>query len=611
MSIKKLTTSLLRLLSPEPQIGGLEITDSAVRFLQIKKDGSVTASLRLPPGIIESGKVKEGQGPNLVEALKRVHSQLTADNKKIVNVILTLPDSNVYIQSFNVSKVAEENLAETADLNLRMLSPIPIETSYFGWQKIGESESGGGAIELLGSFAPATNIDDIILSLHEARFGVAAVEFASLSLVRRLKEQKAIDKTLPYLVIYVAAEGLDFIVIRNSNLYFDYFYPWSLIQGDGRNVSIQSLKETIEAEVGKVFNFYLSHWGSQIKNILVVTPAIAEELEGILKEKFPSLDVEIVNSSGVTVVGGAALRGRLPRSEDFDISLTSETAAKIFEAEQLLRFVSVWRNILFTVAGFVLLTFVATDVYLGRSVSKIAETADSVVISHAEKAELKQLEEKAAQFNKLVALVEAARGSSKEVSPFLIYLNNLAGQKISFDRIYLQALDRPATISGSAPSETVILEFKRQLELQPQLTDVNLPLSSIVMKPDGQLAFTVSFLIKSLDFPIEKSNVDTQLQEEKKKNEATLGEQLVSVTEGLKSAKPAAKEPLIIFGRLEFKSISDPATLEVSALDEETMNLFKTKLEEAPNFYNVQIISGMTKTDDGRVKTLLRFYVTL
>lgn len=610
-SMKKRFSDLLRLLSPAPQIGGLEITDSAIRFLQIKKEGFITASIKLPPGVIESGKVMEGQRPNLVAALKTVHSQLSADNKKMINIVLTMPSSNVYIQSFNVSKLAEENLIEAADLNLRMLSPIPIETSYFGWQKIGESETGGGAIELLGAFAPAVNIDDIISALHESGFGVAAVEFASLSLVRHLREVKAVEKTLPYLVIHVTAEGLDFIVVRNNNLYFDYFYPWSLVQGDGRNISVQNLKETIETEVGKVFNFYLGHWGGQIKNILLITPALHDELKSILGEKFPSLQLTIIDSGEVTVVGGTALRGKLSMSEDFDISLTSETAAKIFEEEQMLRFVAIWRNILFTVASFILLTFAATQIYLSRSADKITETGSSSVISHTEEAELKKLEDKAKQFNKLVELVVAAMESSKEISPFLIHLNNLAGNKISFDRIYLQAFDRPATISGSAPSEEAILEFKRALELQPQLADVSLPLSSIITKPSGQLAFTISFLIKSFNFPIEKSTVDQELQETKKKNEATLGEQLVGVTEALKSAKPAAKEPLITFGRLEFKSISDPATLEVSAFDEETANLFRDKLEDSPNFYNVQIVSGMTKTDDGRVKFSIRFSVSL
>ncbi len=611
MNIKGATSGLVRFLLTSPQIGGLEITDSAIRFFGIKKDGFTTASLRLPPGIIGSGKVKEGQKPNLVSALKNIHSQLSADSKKIINVVLTLSDSSIYIQSFGVSRVAEKNLAEAADLNLRMLSPMPIESSYFGWQKISESETGGGVIELLGAFVPASNIDDMVFALHDAGFGIAAVEFTSLSLVRQLKELKMIDRNLPYLVIHVTAEGLNFIVIRNGNLYFDYFYPWSLIQGDGRNISLHSFKEVVEAEVGKVFNFYLGHWGSQVKNALVVTPALHEEFKSVLDEKFPSLKTEVVNAKGITAVQGAALRGKLSRGEDFDISLSSETVAKIFEEKQVLYFISIWRNALFTVAGFILLVFALTDIYLGGSADKIAGNDDSMASREAELSELKRLEDKVGNFNRLVELVGSAKGLSRDISPFLIHLNNLAGQRVSFDRIYLQALDRPVTVSGAASSERAILEFKRQLEAQSQLADVNLSLSSIIMKPDGQLSFTATFLIKSLDFPVSTPAEEVQKQQEKKQDETDLGKELVNITEDLKSSKPAVTEPLIIFGKLKFKSVSDPATLDVSAIDEETANLFKSKLEESANFYNVQIISGFTKTGDGRVKFQIRFFVSL
>lgn len=609
MNVKTATSRLIRLMTTPPQIGGLEITDSGLRFLGIKRDGFLKASLRLPPGIIESGKVKEGQKTNLVEAFKNLHSQLSANSKKIINVFFSLPSSNVYIQSFNVSMVAEENLAEAADLNLRMLSPIPIETSYFSWQRIGESETGGGTIELLGAFAVAANVDDIIFALRDAGFGVAAVEFASLSLVRWLNDLKAIDRNLSYLIINMTTEGLDFIVVRKGNLYFDYFYPWSLIQGDSRNISLDSLKEVMEAEVTKVLNFYLGHWGGQIKNVLVVAPSIHEEIKNILNKKFSYLTVEAMNTLGTAVAHGAALRGKLPRGEDTDISLTSETAANIFGEEQILRFVSIWRNALFAVAGFILLIFALTNVYLIKAARDMAGKSDTSTIYQSEVLELKQLESKAGNFNRLVELVSVAKNLKRDISPFLINLNDLAGRKISFDRIYLQALDRPVDISGSASSEDAILEFKQQLE--SQFSDVNLPLSSIVMKSNGQLAFTVSFIIKNLIFPVSTPEEEIQKQKDDKQKEAIIEQELMSIAEILKNGRQGVTDPLIIFRRFEFKSVSDPVILEVSAIDEETANLFKSKLEESEIFYNTRIVSGFTKTEDERISFQMKFSVSL
>ncbi len=611
MSLGKLVLNLTRLLSPSPKIGGLEITDSAIRFSELKKDGDLNVSLRLPPDIWESGKIKEGKMADFGAALKNLHSQLSADNKKIINAILTLPDSSVYIQSFSVSRVAEDNLMEAADLNLRMLSPIPVESSYYGWQRIAGNEASGDTIELLGAFAPISNVDGILLALHEAGFGVAAVEFAALSLVRQLNTLKLVDKALPHLIIHVTTSGFDFIVVKNGNLYFDYFYPWNLIQADYRNIPLDKLKEVVRSEMSKVFNFYVSHWGGQIKNLLVITPTLGEEFRGMASEKFPDSKTEILSPESVTVVGGAAIRGRIPRGEDFDISLTSESAAKIFEQEQDLHFIAIWRNIISTVAGFMLLVFSITDIYLSRSVDSITRQGESSVTGQIEEAELLRLESKAKDFNKLVELVGVTKISSREISPFLIQLNNLAGASISFDKIYLQSLDKPAAISGSALSQDAIFKFEERLKSQTQLADVNLPFSSIVTKPNGQFSFDGTFRIQGLDFKIEVPEAELRLEKEKKKDKEALSKELVNVTDAVKAIKPVAKGPIITFGRLDFTSVSDPATLEVSALDEEVANFFKNKLEQSPNFHDVEIISGFKKLDNGMVRFSIRFWVSL
>jgi len=183
-----------------------------------------------------------------------------------------------------------------------------------------------------------------------------------------------------------------------------------------------------------------------------------------------------------------------------DISLTSATARKIFEEGQVLSLAALWRNILFTVAGFLLLIFAVTDIYLSRVADDLTKTPGLSLAGQVEESWLKQLEDKADDFNQLVLSVVAARKSSQEISPLLVRLNNLAARGISFDRIYLQSLGMPLVITGTAASEEIILDFKRQLESQPQFADVSLPLSSIIMTSGGELTFRASFLVKSLEF---------------------------------------------------------------------------------------------------------------
>ena len=94
MDFKKVLKKVNRLVFPTPKIGGLEITDSVINFYDLSNGGTPVVSLRLPPGIMEDGKVRHGEEANFTEALRTIHSQITADSKKIINVIFKIIGSS-------------------------------------------------------------------------------------------------------------------------------------------------------------------------------------------------------------------------------------------------------------------------------------------------------------------------------------------------------------------------------------------------------------------------------------------------------------------------------------------------------------------------------------
>ncbi|MBI1839210.1 MAG: hypothetical protein HYR95_02890 [Candidatus Colwellbacteria bacterium] len=612
MNFKAKLKSFIRLLTPTLPIGGLQITDSMLCFLDVNGDKIKSASVRLAPGMVESGKIKSGQRQQFVSALKSLHSQISADPKKTIDVILSVPSGSVYIQPFSVSRFAENNLREAADLNMRMISPNQITDSYYGWQKIGESDEGGGRIELLGAFAQIAPLDEIMLSLREAGFGVAAVEFSSLSLARAINDKRVVLKDTPYLAIEINSDGLDFMVLREGNLQFDYFHPWKLVQSDGRDIPVASLIAAIETETEKIFNFYSGRWGGQIRNMLIVTSFGGVELKESIQIRFPDTDVEVFNPEELKSVRGAAIRGVIPRSEDVDMSLTSETAAKIFEQDQILHFISIWRNILLTVSVFMLSVYVVTDIYLQRLVVEITKHAEAAPIG-SESTEFMTLKGKAQEFNRLVEFVRVAKDSGHNLYPFLRELINLSGVRISFERIYFQSVEQPVTVTGAATSEDAVLEFKNKLSSLSQIADVNLPLSSITTRPDGRLAFTTTFIIKSFDFQSENVQaVPADEQGNQNIGEKTLSEKLEIVSREIKLVKPVAKGELLVFKKINFKSKSEQVVVEVSALDRETIFLFEDKLAVSPSFSQVEIPSdSLSDSADGRVNFMLKFFVRL
>ncbi|NCQ02589.1 hypothetical protein GW816_00820, partial [Candidatus Wolfebacteria bacterium] len=82
MKIKR----ILNILNPQPGIGGLEISDSALKFVLIKENKLTFTSLNLPAGTLEEGKIKNKE--NFKAALSKLHSQITFRTKKKIYIIV-------------------------------------------------------------------------------------------------------------------------------------------------------------------------------------------------------------------------------------------------------------------------------------------------------------------------------------------------------------------------------------------------------------------------------------------------------------------------------------------------------------------------------------------
>ena len=117
-------------------------------------------------------------------------------------------------------------------------------------------------------------------------FGVAAVEFESISLARSVSEAKLVDGLRPYVILQIGVEGISLIVVRKGVPHFHYFHPWAEVQGDSKNISLENFEETLRDDLERVINFYLTHWsGEQIDDVVVITPSFEEEISNLIKNK--------------------------------------------------------------------------------------------------------------------------------------------------------------------------------------------------------------------------------------------------------------------------------------------------------------------------------------
>ncbi len=76
---------IINILNPRPAIGGLEISDSALRFALVKENKLTLISLNLPAGTFEEGKIKNKE--SFKAALSKLHSQIASRQKKKIYTI--------------------------------------------------------------------------------------------------------------------------------------------------------------------------------------------------------------------------------------------------------------------------------------------------------------------------------------------------------------------------------------------------------------------------------------------------------------------------------------------------------------------------------------------
>ena len=500
--MNKKIVSVFERLSFRPLVGGLEINDSALRFLQFDGEKPVTASLRLPPGIILDGKINDRQ--NFLSALKTIHSQLAGAIKVSpkVHVIVSLPASVVYSQSFSIPKINHKGLEETVGLNLQMVSPIGLEKAYSDWQIIGENAN---QREILGAFVENFIVDDYDKCLRESGFLPLAFEFSALSLTRLVRDLgPTLDLNKAYLVVDVSTDGLNFMIIRKGELCFNHFLFWRTLQGEKRQIIFSDFKDIIIKEVRKVINFSVTNFKDSFAGAIVTAPALEKEIGEIIQEEFA---LEIIplrlrrynDFSAIWFTAlGLALRGLIPRRQDTLISLTGHNVVEEFYHEQTLSAIALWRNIFVISLSVLLVAFIGVDVFFWQVKKNIGNQLSALIVQPQIR-EVNTLQTKAKLFNQLVTLISTAKKSSQKWFPFFEQLNDLAGNQIVFDRILIQSLSLPVRIQGRADNEKTIVNFKNTIADQPNLEKVNLPLTGIRPTADRRLSFELSFVIKSLN----------------------------------------------------------------------------------------------------------------
>lgn len=498
-SLKK----VFRILKPRVEIGGLDISDGGILFVTVDPETKKTKqfSVRLPDGIIVNGKI---QNPaDLEKALKQLHQQITIDRAKKIPVVISVSDTNIYSQQFELPPLQSTNLNEAVRLNLQVLSPIDFSKAYSDWQKVENPKTRG--VEILASFVEKDIVDKIIGPVTKSNFIPVAIEQKAASLTRVILQlASGNDPKIPYFLMYVSSDGLGFSIIRQGHLYFNRFTSWSgLSKGKQRQISLKEFSEAIIQESHRIMNFYASHFNENISYLYVVAPGMENQVKQIVEDNFafkiePLVLKDYPIDQSWIVALGAAVRGIIPRSMDTEISLSPEGTEIQFFHSQILTFVQMWRSIIISVCAAILVACVGVFLLLSSVTNSTAQDFNKVAGSY-NVTYLNALKQQAQDFNQLVNRATAARQQQTRWAKVLSDIYSQAGLNVSIDRFYIQSQDLPGIINGHATDANSAVDFKNKLAALPYLNSVDLPLSSLNQGVSGgSVVFTLSFKVGNL-----------------------------------------------------------------------------------------------------------------
>ncbi len=479
------------LTAPTP-IGGLEISTTSLKYLLLRNNSIVQASLRLPPGIIEAGKIKNTL--LLEQALRDLHAQILPLSKPI-SVVLCLPQSTTYTQAFTVPIIASGQMVESVMLNLQMISPTNIEDSFYDYQEVQE-RSDTGQFELLGAFAQKSVVQEYANALKNANFIPVVVCFPALAIARLIRLRwGGLATTEDYLVLYVSSEGVLTLILKNGNLSFDRFTPWHEITKEGsvESLTFSQIKEFIAEDMRRVLNFYLGRTGKQLTNAILISPVFNYELITLLQER---LNITLHNLAIAELpklqpswfsVLGSATRGSMPRSKDTEISLTPENSQTEYLEQRIVDFIKLWRNIIASTLVFVLAAFTFTNIIFDRQQNYLERRLQTEFNTPALTGNT-AVQEKIQNFNQQVDIISQTQQSENNLTPLLEIMQKTAGKDIVIKKMSVDP-NLNFIINGNAKADDLAFAFLNRILNLSFVQSADLPIKKVVSVGENSVFF--------------------------------------------------------------------------------------------------------------------------
>jgi type IV pilus assembly protein PilM len=211
-----------KFLELKPESFGLDISDSSLKVVKLKKKGKNAFSLaslseeEFESGIIEDGVVKDEE--ILKDVIKKVISNAKGEKIRTENVVCSLPEEKSFLEVIKMPKMKEEDLKNAVRYEAENYIPMSVEEVYLDSQILRPAHGHLEYAEVLVVACPKEIVDPYISCLKKADLQPRVLEIESLAIARALIENEVVSQDV--LLIDIGAHRTSFIIFSGYSLRF-------------------------------------------------------------------------------------------------------------------------------------------------------------------------------------------------------------------------------------------------------------------------------------------------------------------------------------------------------------------------------------------------------
>lgn len=493
MTLQSLTHSILKILRLHELSAGLEVSDTAIRYVLPVGGSWNVFSVPIAPGVMEHGIIRDAQA--YTQSLRTLHDQIvrTATAKRLP-VVVCLSTYPVYSQIIKVPLLNASDLNQAIALNIAMLTPKDREV-YASHQIVATNDQ-EGFVESLVAFIDQSVIQQHTTAFLSAGFLPTAVEWQAYSLTRFVvKTVVARNPALlegVFAVITVDDVGIRAALIRKGMLYFDYRVSWHDVARSAAVVTREMVASAVQDTVTRLIRYGQQHLAlPTLDYIYVNAPTVSELVQravaGVTSIPSSALADESVVVDGSLYASGASLR---EAGQESYINLIGKQFVSDVRTVTLINFLHLWQFVVPVLFAVLLLVGMGQDIYTLRTKNEL-QLEFSRTYNQELSSQLRAYVAQTQNFNALVDTALASGVTAPKKSPLLDAFVRIA-LSANVGIVSYVASGDVVTVQATARTQDEAVAFERTLQSNSQFSGVSVPLSSIRAMPSG-VSFAVSF----------------------------------------------------------------------------------------------------------------------